>query len=223
MSRLKKATSLLLVLAMVFSLFTSVGYAGTNANPSSVSKWESVASSDILVKDTITKIADNVYEHEVVTNNAAGNDQKIDYLTEITPSDSLKIVSGYGENNADKWSLTTTTKQALAYEKDNPGSTVVSAINADFFNMGTGEPLGALVMGGEVKHEAYGRYYFGVTKDGQAVIRNSADLSVLESAVGGDALLINNGEILTEITAYGAMDYSRTAIGIKEDGTVIVD
>lgn len=214
MNRLKKVVAFMLIFAMVSSLFTSVGFAG-------VGKWESVAGGDVLIKDTVTKIADNVYEHEVVTNNAAGNDQKIDYLTEISPSDSLKIVAGYGENSAEKWSLTTTSKQAESYMKDNPGTTVVSAINADFFNMGTGEPLGALVMEGEVKHDANGRYYFGVTKDGKPVIRNTADLSDLQSAVGGDALLIDNGVIMTENTAYGALDYSRTAIGIKADGTIV--
>ncbi len=210
----KRIVAIMLTFTMIFSTFATVGFAGT-------SKWESVPGGEILIKDTVTKITDGVYEHEVVTNNSAGNDQKIDYLTEITPSDSLKIVSGYGKNNADKWSLTTTTKQAEAYEADNPGSTVVSGINADFFNMGTGEPLGALVMEGVVKHNSNGRHYFGITKDGQPVIRNTSDLSDLQTAVGGDALLINNGVIMTENTAYGSMNYSRTAIGIKADGTVV--
>lgn len=211
----KKKKVGVLVIAMLFLvLATALVYAGVN-------KWIGLAQGDILIKDTITRISEGVTEHEVVTNNAEGNDQKIDYLCEINPSDTVKVVAGYGQDNADSWSLTPTTKQAVAYEKNHPGTTVVAGINADFFNMGTGEPMGALVMEGKEKHAANGRYYFGVTKQGQAVIRNDSDMSDLETAVGGDALLINDGKIMSENTAYGSMDYSRTAIGIKPDGTIV--
>lgn len=203
----------MVVFTMVFTTAAPIAQAAE--------KWSGLASGDVLIKDTITKICDGVNEHEVVTNNKSGNDQKIDFITEIKPSDSIKVVAGYGKNNADSWTLKTTSAQAEAYMKDNPGHTVVSGINADFFNMGTGEPLGALVMEGKVKHESYGRYYFGIQKDGKAIISNNPDLSNLETAVGGDALLINNGEVLSDISAYGELRYSRTAIGIKEDGTIV--
>lgn len=211
--RLKKIVSLMVVFTMVFTTAAPIAQAAE--------KWSGLASGDVLIKDTITKICDGVNEHEVVTNNKSGNDQKIDFITEIKPSDSIKVVAGYGKNNADSWTLKTTSAQAEAYMKDNPGHTVVSGINADFFNMGTGEPLGALVMEGKVKHESYGRYYFGIQKDGKAIISNNPDLSNLETAVGGDALLINNGEVLSDLSAYGELRYSRTAIGIKEDGTIV--
>ena len=100
----------------------------------------------------------------------------------------IKIVSGYGQDDASSWSLTPTTTQAKAYEKNHPGETVVAAINADFFNMATGEPMGALVMNGKIICQANGRNYFGVTKDGKAVIRNTPDLSDLQTAVGGDVI-----------------------------------
>ena len=211
--RLKKIVSLMVVFTMVFTTAAPIAQAAE--------KWNGLASGDVLVKDTITRICEGVNEHEVVTNNKAGNDQKIDFLTEIKLSDKVKIVAGYGKNNADSWTLKTTTAQAEAYMKDNPGHTVVSGINADFFNMGTGEPLGALVMEGKVKHESNGRYYFAIQKDGTPIISNNPDLSNLESAVGGDALLVNNGEVLDNLSAYGEIRYSRTAIGIKADGTVV--
>ena len=138
----KKKKVGVLVIAMLFLvLAAALVYAGVN-------KWIGLAQGDILIKDTITRISEGVTEHEVVTNNAEGNDQKIDYLCEINPSDTVKVVAGYGQDNADSWSLTPTTKQAVAYEKNHPGTTVVAGINADFFNMGTGEPMGALVMAG---------------------------------------------------------------------------
>ena len=125
--RLKKIVSLMVVFTMVFTTAAPIAQAAE--------KWSGLASGDVLIKDTITKICDGVNEHEVVTNNKSGNDQKIDFITEIKPSDSIKVVAGYGKNNADSWTLKTTSAQAEAYMKDNPGRTVVSGINADFFNI----------------------------------------------------------------------------------------
>ena len=150
-----------------------------------------------------------------------GMTRKFDYLLEVGKSDTIKIAACYGEDDASSWSLTPTTEQAAAYEKNHPGETVVAGINADFFNMATGQPRGALVMEGKIYNQANGMPYFGITKDGQAVIRTDSDLSDLETAVGGDAILINNGVPIDASSSYGELKYSRTAIGIKDDGTVI--
>lgn len=191
------------------------------AENGSASVKDCVADGEILVKDTVTPITDGVVSHEVITNVPTGDQQHIDYIAEVTMGENIKIVSGYGQDDASSWSLTPTTTQAKAYEKNHPGETVVAAINADFFNMGTGEPMGALVMNGKIICQANGRNYFGVTKDGKAVIRNTPDLSDLQTAVGGDVILVNNGEVVPENGSYGALKYSRTAIGIRADGTVL--
>ena len=183
--------------------------------------WEGTAKGDVFIQDTVTKIADQVYEHEVITNNENGNNQRVDYLLEVGKSSNIKIVAGYGENDTSSWSLTPTTKQAAAYEADHPGETVVAGINGDFFNMATGQPMGALVMEGQICNNANGRPFFGVTKDGTPVIRQDDNLGDLQMAVGGDVILVSNGQAIKENTAYGALKYSRTAIGIKEDGTVV--
>ena len=187
----------------------------------SASVKDCVADGEILVKDTVTPITDGVVSHEVITNVPTGDQQHIDYIAEVAMGENIKIVSGYGQDDASSWSLTPTTTQAKAYEKNHPGETVVAAINADFFNMATGEPMGALVMNGKIICQANGRNYFGVTKDGKAVIRNTPDLSDLQTAVGGDVILVNNGEVVPENGSYGALKYSRTAIGIRADGTVL--
>ena len=187
----------------------------------SASVKDCVADGEILVKDTVTPITDGVVSHEVITNVPTGDQQHIDYIAEVAMGENIKIVSGYGQDDASSWCLTPTTTQAKAYEKNHPGETVVAAINADFFNMATGEPMGALVMNGKIICQANGRNYFGVTKDGKAVIRNTPDLSDLQTAVGGDVILVNNGEVVPENGSYGALKYSRTAIGIRADGTVL--
>ena len=210
----KKIVSIFLIIAMIVTMWAPSVFA--LGDP-----WQGTAEGEVLIKDTVTKIADQVYEHEVITNNTQGNDQKIDYLLEVGKSDTIKIAACYGEDDASSWSLTPTTEQAAAYEKNHPGETVVAGINADFFNMATGQPRGALVMEGKIYNQANGMPYFGITKDGQAVIRTDSDLSDLETAVGGDAILINNGVPIDASSSYGELKYSRTAIGIKDDGTVI--
>ena len=210
----KKTIFITLASIMVISIFTMVGYAA-------LERWQGVANGDILVKDTVTKIADGVVEHELITNNDSGTDQRIDYLCEVKPSDSIKVVAGYGNMDGTKWSLTRTTDQAKAYEKKNPGETVVAGINADFFNMANGEPMGALVMDGKKYHEANGRWYFGITKDNKPIVSNNSDLSNLRMAVGGDQVLVKDGKPVEESDEYGSIRYSRTAVGIKEDGTIV--
>ncbi len=210
----KRIIVLLLSITLMFTMCAPSVFALGEA-------WQGTAEGDILIKDTVTKIAENVYEHEVVTNNKEGNDQKIDYLCEIGKSENIKIVACYGKDSVDSWSLTPTTVQAKAYEQHHPGHTVVAGINADFFNMANGQPMGALVMEGKICNNANGRPYFGITKDGNAVIRQNNDLSDLQTAVGGDVILIADGKPVTENTSYGALNYSRTAIGIKADGTVV--
>lgn len=183
-----------------------------------------IAKGEVLIKNTATTLAPGVVEREVVSNTPAGNDQKIDYLCEVDlqGTSTTKVVAGYGSAySTDSWELSATTAQAAGYEKKT-GETVVAAINADFFNMATGEPMGALVMDGQVKHGANGRNYFAVLKDGTAVVRDaSVPLDDCQTAVGGDALLIKDGIVNNEASEYGELDYSRTAIGIKADGTVV--
>ena len=178
----KRVLSIVLAVMMLVSLIPITAMADTG---SSEKAWAGTAEGEILVKDTITKITNDVVEHELISNTPAGNDQKIDYMCRANLSDTIKIVACYGENDASKWRMVSTTKQAAAYEKDHPGETVVAAINADFFNMATGEPLGALVMEGKQYHDAGGRWYFAILKDGTPVIRNNPDLSDCQTAVGG--------------------------------------
>ena len=140
------------LLAMPIGLAAYGGIGDAFASPvSRAGQWSGIANEDILVSDTVTPLSNGVTQHEVVSNNTSGTDQNIEYFAEIDmSSEDVQLVAGYGNNSADSWSLTRATDQAKAFERDNPGKTVVAAINADFFNMATGEPMGALVMNGEV-------------------------------------------------------------------------
>ena len=84
--------------------------------------------------------------------------------------------------------------------------------------MATGQPTGALIIDGKSYNPVNGRYYFGITEEGQAVISNSEDTAGLAYAVGGGTLLVKEGEVNV---SKGGRNVTYTAIGIKADGTVV--
>ena len=94
----------------------------------------------------------------------------------------------------------------------------MAALNADYYNMATGQPTGALIIDGKSYNPVNGRYYFGITEEGKAVISNSADTQGLAYAVGGGTLLVKEGEVNV---SKGGRNVTYTAIGIKADGTVV--
>lgn len=213
----KRLLSRLLVLLMVVALV------GTDA---SVVAAASITPPDgtYVISNTEQKIAPGITESEVITNDSSGNKQNIDYFCEVDLSgtSTTKIISGYGDYDATKWSMQRLGDQAKAAEEAT-GLNVVAGINADFYNMSTGEPAGALVMEGKTYHAANGRPYFAILKDGTAAIRQgNVPLADVESAVGGDAIIVKDGKVNVDSNnTYQTIVYSRCAIGIKEDGTVV--
>ena len=178
-----------------------------------------------VISETEQKIAPGITESEVITNNSSGNNQNIDYFCEVDlkGTSTTKIISGYADYNANKWKMQRVTDQAKAAQKAT-GYNVVAGINADFYNMSTGQPIGALVMEGKVYQGTSGRPYFAILKDGTAAIREgNVPLDDVESAVGGDTIMVKDGKLvnLDPNSTYQNIVYSRTAIGIKDDGSVV--
>lgn len=124
------------------------------------------------------------------------------------------------------------------------GKNVLAGINADFFNLSTGEPEGLLVKDGLTIHDWYPtveissnrmnyRTFFGILDDGTAVIGDKADYDSLrdriQHAVGGDYLLVKDGVIRSfdgedtdNMNDLPVSPYSRTCVGIRSDGSVIL-
>lgn len=214
----KKLLSRLLVFLMVVALV------GTDA---SVVAAASITPPDgtYVISNTEQRIAPGITESKIVTNKTSGNNQNIDYTCEVdlANTSTTKIIAGYGGYNASSWKMDKLSNQAKAAEKAT-GLNVVAGINADFFNMSTGEPLGALVMGGKVYHNANGRPYFAIMKDGSAQIREgSQSLDGVQEAVGGDLIIAKGGKVVncSDDNVYQTQVYTRTAIGIRKDGTVV--
>ena len=124
-----------------------------------------------MVSKTTNRMATDAAEYTVVSKNQYGW-TSTSYFCEanITGNSSIKIFSCYGKYDASKWQMTTLSEQAKAaqaYFDRTPGYEnykVIGILNADFFNMSTGEPAGALVMNGQIYHNVNGRNYFAILK-----------------------------------------------------------
>lgn len=229
---MKRALCCVLSLALAVTLTPATAFAASafeNETPGNVLFQGEGGIDRQFVSETAYSLAPGVTEYVTYTNEPNGLDQNIDYFCEVD-LDEAEIMAGYADmegilvNNEINWRMQTVSDQAksaqsyFARSEDYADATIVAALNADFYNMATGEPTGALVIDGKVYHQNNNRYHFGITKDGQAVIDNSNELSNLSYAVGGAALLVENGEV--NVSA-GGRNVTRAAIGIKADGTVV--
>ena len=186
----------------------------------------------IQVSNIRNNLVGGAIEHTIVS---AGkyNFSNTSYFCEadITGNSNIKIMSCYGAYNASKWKMMTLSEQAAAaqaYFNKTAGYEnykVVGVLVGDTFNMSTGEPTGALVMNGVTYHKAGGQPFFAILNDGTAVIRDSnGSLADCESAVGGFEIIVKDGKNLMDANStdsYKGIMYSRAAIGIKKDGTVV--
>lgn len=179
----------------------------------------------VQVKDMT--IAPGVREQEIVT---LQNYKRVNnYVVEVDLADypSAGIVVGNWHDTT-KYNLAYLSRQVY-YAKQN-GKKVVAGFNGDFFNTSTGEPQGCFIKDGiVVKDLGDGRNFFGMKKDGTAVIGDDALYKSvredLTQAIGAGDFLVVDGEAV-DFSAYGkdgfyGTQHPRTAVGLKEDGTVV--
>lgn len=175
---------------------------------------------------------------EIHTASTADNKQIVYYLaTADLTSPYVDVYANYNNCNPTEWKMTRVLDQAEAAQSKygEPGSAdyiqnyqVVAAINADGFNMATGEPSGLLIMDGTEYHSVNSNGFFGITKTGKAVIGTTAEYNstyknTLRDAVGGfGTMLVVDGEIaVTPDSSYYNNRNPRTAVGITRTGKVV--
>ncbi|MBO5128719.1 MAG: phosphodiester glycosidase family protein, partial [Oscillospiraceae bacterium] len=168
---------------------------------------------------------------------SADNKQMVFYLaTADLPRDDIQIYVNYKDNDPSQWGMARVLDQAIAAQEKygNPESehyiqnyNVIASINADGYNMATGEPGGLLVMDGVEWHPVDGGGFFAILKDGTAMIGTKDDYetnkSRIQEGVGGfGTTLVKDGEIcITRSDSYYSNRASRTAIGITRTGKVV--
>ena len=230
----RKILSVLLVLAMILSVipatFAAPASPELNSGPSD---GEHMAAAGLkVIAQTTNQVAPGVTYDRLISRNSA-NQQNIGILTRVDLSQNVTLKASYNgyytsgstaqqrANAAGSlgWGFQSTTKQAAAYASagDTQG-TVVMATNADYFNMGTGEPLGYLVMEGNAI-KATGEPYFAILQDGSAVIRDAGtDASDVREAISGPFYLVKDG---VNVAPEDNSLMPRNSIGICDDGSVV--
>ncbi len=169
------------------------------------------------------KIAPGVSEKFATTVDHDGKNQNRTFIaTADLNRGTVGILAGYNEyDSSGSWKMQTVRDQAKAAEKKK-NKNIVFAINGDYYNMNTGEPLGALVMDGKIVHERNGEPYFAITKSGKPVIRGAEiTLDDCQMAVGGPYLLVENGDLnAIAQSSKGADILPRCGVGITADNKV---
>ena len=233
--RTRKAVSLLLSLLMAVQLLP--------LEAGAASAMEGKKAGDVLfnngekdrlfVSETAYSLAPGITEYVTYTNEPDGLNQNIDYFCEVDLSQA-EVMTGYAgmENILEKktinWRMQTVSGQVedtqsyFTRSEKYADCTIAAALNADYYNMATGQPTGLLIIDGKVYNPSSGGYYFGIDKkSGKAVISNDkseAALAKLSYAVGGGSLLVKDGEVNV---GNGGRNVTYSAIGIKPDGTVV--
>jgi hypothetical protein len=106
----------------------------------------------VFVSETSYELADGVTEYVTYTNEKSGLNQNIDYFCEVDLS-KAKIMAGYAgmdsilTDNKISWRMQGVSNQVKDTQKFFDSSeeykdyTIVAGLNADFYNMATGQPL----------------------------------------------------------------------------------
>ena len=152
--------------------------------------------------------------------------------------DDVSIFANYHANDPSQgWAMSRVSDQMAAAQKrhSDPSDTAnyvehynaVVGVNADFYNMTTGAPSGALVMEGVEYHSVASENFFAILKDGTAMIGSPSDYAAyqdqIQEAVGGSVYLVKDGESVVDSSAdYYNRRHSRTCVGITAEGKVVL-
>ena len=103
----------------------------------------------------------------------------------------------------------------------------VVGVNADFYDMTTGKPTGALVMEGTEYSPVGNEGFFGILDDGTAIMGDAsvyaANKNHIVEAVGTNYDLVKDGKMaFTPGSDYYNNRASRTCVGITADGRVVL-
>lgn len=224
-----RAWAFVLAVLMTLTLIAPQALAANTVDP------VEPASGKILVSQTDYTLIDGVTESDIFLNTKEGNAQIAGFMTTIAPGAKATFKASYNgyytegstpASRKDKaanlaWSMEKTTMQAANYTKATGGN-VIMAMNGDYYNMQTLQPLGYLIMEGNLIQKNNGvanEPYFAVLKDGTYAIRDAgADCSDVLEAISGPFYLIKDGQPCYN----GNPDLMpRNCIGIKADGTVV--
>ena len=172
------------------------------------------------------------------TATTADNKQIIYYVaTADVARNDVMVQANYKDNaGGPPWGMQRVTDQMAAAKTNHSDPTSsryianynpVVGVNADFYDMTTGKPIGALVMEGTEYSPVGNEGFFGVLDDGTAIMGDKtvyeANKDHIVEAVGTNYDLVKDGKMaFTPGSDYYNNRASRTCVGITADGRVVL-
>lgn len=244
----RRILTILLALCMVVPLFpvqvlaadVEVGSETGVDTPGQVSVTSAETGSalgfdDLGIREISNKkyaVTPDVTEYEWILNNKDLTQQMMGHVMEVKVGgdSTASIVSGYGDDNLESiksgnnWAMAELTKQAQSMQTRREKN-VVGAINAGGYDMSNGRPVGAFIMEGVMINRP-AETTFWIDKDGAAHITGAAECIAAYNEGNVMQAVASFGDIFEDGHARAGLDNytraSRTAIGIKADGTVVM-
>ena len=226
---MKRLLSLLLTFCLTASLLPAQVQAAENASSGGLGR---LGIRQISEKEYA--MTPDVKEYEWILNNGALTQQMMGHVMEVKVGEgsTASIAAGYSDDNIEtiktgrNWAMTETTKQAQSMQtRRGPNVNVVGAINAGAYDMSNGRPSGAFIMSGTKINDPTGTTFW-IDMKGEAHITSAQEckdaLAVgnVREAVAGFGDIFENGHARSGLD--NTTRASRTAIGIKNDGTVVM-
>ena len=149
----------------------------------------------------------------------------------------VNIYANYNNNECTGWAMSRVTDQMAAAQArhSNPNDpqnyienyNTIVGVNADFYDMTSGRPSGALVMEGVTYNGANSENFFAILKDGTPVIGSASEWALysenVQEAVGGSIYLVKDGKSVVGSSGdYYNSRASRTCVGITADNRVVL-
>ena len=166
---LQKPLSLLMALSLAAALTVPAAASDALGND--------LTSRDTLLSEK-TQLSTNVFW------SSSSSDLRTENLITYMPNKAVTPIVTFGDVLTDKSKVSTMAKQL-----EEQGYRVVAGINGDFYNVGTGLPIGIVVTDGLLRSSDAGYYAVGFRKDGSAVlgkpgVKVTADLGYKDAASG---------------------------------------
>ncbi len=166
------------------------------------------------------------------------DDKQIKYYiaTADINSEYVNVYANYKDNDPTSWGMQRVTDQVAAAQAKygDPESEhyienyqAIVGINGAGYNMTTGEPSGLLVMNGVEYQKPNNNGFFGILKNGKAVIGTTDEYyemkdQVKEGIAAFGSTLVKDGKISVSASgSYYDNRASRTAVGITRTGKVV--
>ena len=174
----------------------------------------------LLINQVTTELAPGITErHFTFKNPNQKRSECFSVDVKLGAKSNTQILVGT-PNDGEEYGMQTVRDQANAAKTN--GKNVVAAINADFYNMATGEPQGVVVKDGKEIHKNGSENFFAIKKNGTAIIGTSKQYEQekddIQEAIGCGPILVNNGKAVESNDG----PYPYVGIGIRDDNSVFM-